>query len=202
MKRGWWIAALGTIVVLGVALVVVFGVGGNTPTDPASAWRQGRAPSADAPGTPGRDERTAEGIGPGDTRTGNPAIAAALAAGGTVPVGSGVGGTGGQGGLRANSPPDAGTHVPGWPTRDMIDAAFSGVDRQVAACAREGEARVRVTVRGETGRVMAVDVLGDHADTPVGQCVRDAAMSTLFAPFTTPTFSVVHTFRLGPEREP
>jgi len=90
------------------------------------------------------------------------------------------------------------TRLASSPSRDAVIAAMKGVSSAVRRCAKQagvtGIAKAAITVKGDTGRVSAVDVSG--VNPPVSDCIATAVRKARFPKFSKPTFSLKYPFKL------
>jgi hypothetical protein len=79
-------------------------------------------------------------------------------------------------------------------TQSQIREGFSKVKGKAKACGGEPgvTVRVKVSIAGDTGNVISVDALDDHAGTPLGKCVADALKDASFARFTSESQGTVY----------
>ncbi|AKF04327.1 GYF domain-containing protein [Sandaracinus amylolyticus] len=91
--------------------------------------------------------------------------------------------------------PDA---LPVTPDREDVDHALTRAHTAVAACGEHGHglAMVRITARGDTGRVTSAVVEGPLAGTAAGSCVARAVRSVTFTRFARESFTIEYPFRI------
>jgi predicted Zn finger-like uncharacterized protein len=102
------------------------------------------------------------------------------------------------GGKKPAKPAAAAEDLQPTPTRDDVLSAMKGVTPGVQACggAESGVAMAKVGVTGSTGKVAAVDVGGQFANSPVGSCIAKEVRKAKFPRFSQPSFSFSYPFKL------
>ena len=88
--------------------------------------------------------------------------------------------------------------LPPTPTREQVQAALAAVRPAVQACIEgHGTVRVRIIVRGASGRVTTAVVQdGYFARQPYGGCIARAVRTARFPRFQQSTFVIVYPFQL------
>ncbi|MBK8168819.1 MAG: hypothetical protein IPK60_00570 [Sandaracinaceae bacterium] len=84
------------------------------------------------------------------------------------------------------------------PEQSEVRAALESVRSAVTACAagQHGQANIRVTFNGASGRVSTVNVEGVFAGTPQGSCMARAVRAARVSRFSDPTLVVLYPYAL------